>query len=460
MVLITSIGTDYFEVNGKRFAKIYQPLHQGSESVGIYNIHETAQRALNSTKYDEFNINGVDNFADKEAVVAALLPVVYRFNGEVTGTSVIQWGAIIGEIGNQTDLINLVSGNTPVENEYLTRVEMLADQANQTNGFWQFVTDARSAQEVIDAVELYSAYFQYLGLLNALISDYRQISGGEVALTNQSSSWKTKQVKQKVDVVPSIDLVEAGYVFASTAGTGFVTKIYFDADYSSALVGSVAMYEDGNSMYIRVYNSTQKKFVYGVLKELAAFEVVNGLLAIEFENTIETADVSVGDYLQFEIPSIDNEGTGTGSSETAASIKEKYESNLDTNEFNDAEKAKLANLEDGAQVNNVSQTQTDFISGLIPLPVDSSYKLVLKAPYSGTITETTTQSVSGTCTATFKINTTALGGAANSVSSTEESQAHASANAFAIGDDIVLTVSLNATCVDMSFTIKFTKTLS
>jgi hypothetical protein len=101
----------------------------------------------------------------------------------------------------------------------------------------------------------------------------------------------------------------------------------------------------------------------------------------------------------------------------------------------------------------------DFISGLIPLPIDLSYKLIVKAPYAGTITEVTTISASGTCTATFKINTTALGGTANSVSSTEESQAHASANSFVAGDDIVLTVSANATCVDMSFTIKFTKTL-
>ena len=128
--------------------------------------------------------------------------------------------------------------------------------------------------------------------------------------------------------------------------------------------------------------------------------------------------------------------------------------------LNKADTLSFLNVQDGAQVNNVSQTQTDFISGLIPLPIDSSYKLIVKAPYAGTITETTTISVSGTCTATFKINTTALGGTANSVSSTEESQAHASANAFVAGDDIVLTVSANATCVDMSFTIKFTKTLS
>jgi|TARA_R110000822_G_scaffold152112_8_gene291338 hypothetical protein len=107
--------------------------------------------------------------------------------------------------------------------------------------------------------------------------------------------------------------------------------------------------------------------------------------------------------------------------------------------------------------NLLATNLVDFISGLIQSPTDSSYKLIIKAPYAGRITETTTESVSGTCTATFKINTTALGGTANSVSSTEESQAHVSANAFIAGDDIVLTVSANATCVDMSFTIKFTK---
>ncbi|TXE18604.1 hypothetical protein ES692_06055 [Psychroserpens burtonensis] len=106
------------------------------------------------------------------------------------------------------------------------------------------------------------------------------------------------------------------------------------------------------------------------------------------------------------------------------------------------------------------KTQTDFISTLIASPADATYKLIVKAPYAGTITETTTESVSGTCTATFKINTTALGGTENSVSDTKTSQTHSSANVFSAGDDIVLTVSANSTCVDMSFTIKFNKTLA
>lgn len=107
-----------------------------------------------------------------------------------------------------------------------------------------------------------------------------------------------------------------------------------------------------------------------------------------------------------------------------------------------------------------SSTITDYISGLIEAPSDKDYKLVVKSPYACTITETTTISTSGTATATFKINTTALGGTANSVSSTEESQAHSSSNSVSAGDDIVLTISSASSCENLSFTIKFTRSLA
>lgn len=108
-----------------------------------------------------------------------------------------------------------------------------------------------------------------------------------------------------------------------------------------------------------------------------------------------------------------------------------------------------------------STTQTgEQISGFIASPSDKSYTIALKMAHAGTITETTTISASGTCTATFKVNSTALGGTANSVSSAEQSQAHASTNTFSAGDDIVLTVSSNSSCADMSFTIKYTRTLA
>lgn len=117
----------------------------------------------------------------------------------------------------------------------------------------------------------------------------------------------------------------------------------------------------------------------------------------------------------------------------------------------------------GARTNlaAAAQSQTgEGISGLIETPSNKDYRIVVKAPHGGTITETTTVSASGTCTATFKVNTTALGGTANSVSSSEQSQAHASSNTFAAGDDIVITISSNSSCADMSFTIKYTRTLA
>lgn len=103
------------------------------------------------------------------------------------------------------------------------------------------------------------------------------------------------------------------------------------------------------------------------------------------------------------------------------------------------------------------QDKTEFGSWLFPTLQNQDYKLIIKAPYGGTITNVITQSVSGTCTMTVKINTTALGGTANSVSSSESDQAHSTNNVFAAGDDIVVTVTGNSSCLRTSLTIVWTR---
>lgn len=108
----------------------------------------------------------------------------------------------------------------------------------------------------------------------------------------------------------------------------------------------------------------------------------------------------------------------------------------------------------------ISTSQSDFIAGLIPSLTNTDYRLVINIPYGCSITKTTTRCTSGTATATFKINTTALGGTANSVSSSEQSQTHSTSNTVAVGDDIVLTISANSSCLNLSFTIEFTRTLA
>lgn len=103
---------------------------------------------------------------------------------------------------------------------------------------------------------------------------------------------------------------------------------------------------------------------------------------------------------------------------------------------------------------------TDFISGLIESPSNGDYVVLRNAPFAGTITSITTKSSDGTCTLTGYINSTALGGSANSVSDSEQEKVHSSNNTFAAGDDIKITVSSNSDCVNIEFTIKFTRGLS
>lgn len=99
----------------------------------------------------------------------------------------------------------------------------------------------------------------------------------------------------------------------------------------------------------------------------------------------------------------------------------------------------------------------DALSGLIQVPTDGTYLLVVKVPFGLTIVETVTKATSGTCTATFKIDGVALGGTANAVSSVEDAQAHATANEAAAGTDISVTISANAGASALSFTIKYSR---
>lgn len=107
---------------------------------------------------------------------------------------------------------------------------------------------------------------------------------------------------------------------------------------------------------------------------------------------------------------------------------------------------------------SLSQTEAGF-SFAIDTVSNQDYTIILRAPHGGTITETSSKCTSGTATATFKIGTTPLGGTANAVSSAQVNQAQASANVFAAGDAIVVTMSANSACLGAVFSVKYTRTL-
>lgn len=102
---------------------------------------------------------------------------------------------------------------------------------------------------------------------------------------------------------------------------------------------------------------------------------------------------------------------------------------------------------------------TEYIAGRIDTAANKDYTVLVDLPYAATITQTTTQGGAGTCTATFKINSTALGGSANAVSTTKQSQNHTTANVAAAGDKLVMAVSANSGCTDLAYRIAYTRVI-
>lgn len=97
---------------------------------------------------------------------------------------------------------------------------------------------------------------------------------------------------------------------------------------------------------------------------------------------------------------------------------------------------------------------------LIPYGANKDYVLIQNSAVERTVFLTVSDCDSGTATATFKVNSTPLGGTANSVSSTEQTQAHASANVVGVGDDLIVTLSSNSSSVEVRLNAHTTRTLT
>lgn len=114
----------------------------------------------------------------------------------------------------------------------------------------------------------------------------------------------------------------------------------------------------------------------------------------------------------------------------------------------------------GTVAGKAGLSQTASGHWLIEVADNKTYAVIQKAALGFTITEVTTIATIGTCTVTVKINGTSLGGTANSVSTTEQSQAHSSANVVAVGDTVAIVVSSNASCEGVTVDIAGTETLA
>lgn len=115
---------------------------------------------------------------------------------------------------------------------------------------------------------------------------------------------------------------------------------------------------------------------------------------------------------------------------------------------------------DGTQFNITSVTNQ--ITGwqqvlLVEQVIEQDYFVTRYVPEGFKILAMRTISASGTCTATGKIGSTALGGTANSVSSTVNTQTHSSANVLVAGDTFKVTTSSNSACLGMEVWLQILK---
>jgi hypothetical protein len=113
----------------------------------------------------------------------------------------------------------------------------------------------------------------------------------------------------------------------------------------------------------------------------------------------------------------------------------------------------VAHLED---IYNFSLTFV--LDDLVATAADTDYVIWYDAPYAGTVNTVRTKTSSGTCTVTGKINTTALGGTANSASTVAQEKNHTSSNTFVKGDVLKYTVSGNAAALNLAVTFYCTRT--
>lgn len=165
MVLIETVDTKRFTIDGVTLARIYQPLAQGPSAIGLYSIYDTRQQLLNSTDYDRFTIDG-STYASQTLTIEALLNVIY------SGISDYDVEQLEGRVTvNEADIGNLQENQVTGVEVYSTLAELPAtgtllvsykvsnDSTSSNNGFyhWSGAAYVKDADLMLDNAILANA---------------------------------------------------------------------------------------------------------------------------------------------------------------------------------------------------------------------------------------------------------------------------------------------------------------
>lgn len=189
----------------------------------------------------------------------------------------------------------------PVENEYVDTAAMQADQVNQTDTFFQYVSGA-------------DEYYEYLGTTTGiLLTDYRLLSDTEVEIINNSQGFKAFRVQAIQDNTVPVTSVGNGRVkFEYDTDEEVVSGIIFNRQFSSIISNYVNL-EGSVDFYISLYNRNRRK--YHIARVVGFDTVGTDFIKLELDigedAIIDPNAFSINNRVEFNFDVDNGGGSGT-----------------------------------------------------------------------------------------------------------------------------------------------------
>lgn len=265
----------------------------------------------------------------------------------VDGTTL--WGSITGTLSNQTDLQNALNSkeNTGVASGLISGHEAAGDPHPQYATDSALSSGLSGKENVGVAAGLISAHESALNPHPNYATD-TDLSSHTGNTSNPHSVTKAQVGLGNVD-----DTSDANKPISTATQTALNLKA--DITYVDTVVTSVYK-------FISNYNATTN--TPNITTAPNSIKTGHSYI-VNVAGTFFGEAVEVGDNIiaKQDNPSLASHWSVVQTNLTAASIKTQYESNADTNAFTDAEQSKLAGIEAGAEVNNISDIDAADLLG-------------------------------------------------------------------------------------------------
>lgn len=290
--------TKFFNVNGIDYPMIdytieYDQVERNSSNV----LDETKVRIGISNKFRKGNnlvqASLVSDWTDSTDTPYASLALLLAALAEFMGFNTSSGGSGDSVLTN------------PVENVYADITELLADQGNQTESFFQYVADA-SDDPNVDSGDAY--YEKLANSTTTLATDYRRLSDTEeTILLSGSNSYRVFKISAVQDDASPLSSAGGGKIgIEYNTGTGKVTGFLFNKITSSG-ISSIITQSASIDFYLNIYNKKENKYE---IAKITGFATVNTNYQLaSVENTITASDLGVNDRLELFFD-VDTSGAG------------------------------------------------------------------------------------------------------------------------------------------------------